>query len=97
MLGSGWVIIYPIQVAVLLWMKASMFGMLHSSPLTSLFFMCCSLTWLHFDSEDSSNMVPKHALLHVSIQALRADRGPPDSLSGTNSLTGVWVPYGPLS
>jgi hypothetical protein len=41
-------IVFPMYVVVLRWMKASMSGILHSMPLTSLFFICCSLTWFHF-------------------------------------------------
>jgi hypothetical protein len=40
-------VIFPTYVAVLLVKKASIFGMLQRSLLTSLFFMCFSLTWCH--------------------------------------------------
>jgi hypothetical protein len=38
---------FPRYTAVLFIMKASMLGMLQRRPLTSLFLICCSLTWCH--------------------------------------------------
>mmetsp|Transcript_16717 Transcript_16717/g.23832 ORF Transcript_16717/g.23832 Transcript_16717/m.23832 type:complete len:84 (-) Transcript_16717:275-526(-) len=43
--------IFPTYVAVRLWMKASISGMLHKKPLTSLFLIYLT----PFYSEDSSN------------------------------------------